>query len=159
MSDELKRTIRILRNEKVGTDSRGRTVWTKPIEPAELELMSTMMLEKLLESGDEDQKRRLRELAESGDGVIACNSRTDEFEVIRDADLEAALQAANDPDAPNRLPQYTLERVDEGNDGEELSLVTTQALRKILGHPGPESEDDPDTATEQGGGYNPYDHG
>ena len=36
MSDDLDNTVRIQRHSRVGTASRGRTAWTKPVEPVEL---------------------------------------------------------------------------------------------------------------------------
>lgn len=156
MSDDLKRTIKIRVNEKVGTDSRGRSVWTKPVEPVELELMSTQMLEGIIHSDDEDRMSQLHALADSEDGVVACNTINDKFEVLRDAELEAALRAAGKED-DDTLSKYTLERTAAEDGGQELSLVTTQVLRKMLNKPslqepsGPEPED-------KGGGYNPYDN-
>ena len=157
MSDELYKTVRIQRHAKVGTDSRGRTVWTKPVEPVELELVSTMMLEQLLESGDEEHKKRMRELADTGEGVLARDTSNNEFEIVRDDELEAALQAANREDSGNALPEFTLERVDESDTVEELSLVTTQVLRRMLSAESETGADDSENSPDTGG-YNPYDH-
>ena len=93
MGDDTGKTIKIRRNEKVGTDSRGRTVWTKPIEPVELELMSTLMLEQIILSDDEESKKQLRALTDGNDGVIACDTTNNKFEVVKDDELEVALQA------------------------------------------------------------------
>ena len=158
MSDELDKTIKIQRHAKVGTDSRGRTVWTKPVDTVELELVSTMMLEQLLEEGAEEHAGRMRELAETGNGVLARNTSNDEFEIVRDDELEAALQAANREDAGKASPEFTLERVDETDDAEELSLVTTQVLRRMLSGDQDSDADDSDSSGDPGG-YNPYDHG
>jgi hypothetical protein len=57
--DELSQTVKIRISRKVGTDSRGRTVSTKPVEPVELELISTVMMRQILASGDEEEKRRI----------------------------------------------------------------------------------------------------
>ena len=156
MTDELDKTIKIQRHAKVGTDSRGRTVWTKPVEPVELELVSTMMLEQIIESGDEEHTKRIRELADTGEGVLARDTSNNEFEIVRDDELEAALQAANSEDSGTALPEFTLERVDEPEAAEELSLVTTQVLRRMLS--AESGEDDSDNSDDTGG-YNPYDHG
>lgn len=157
MGDELDKTIKIKRHAKVGTDSRGRTVWTKPVEPAELELVSTMMLEQLIESGIDDHKQRICELADADEGVLARDTRNNEFEIVRDDELEAALQAAN-READGDLPaEFTRKQVIETDTKEELSLVTTQVLRKMLGGESDAGEDEPD-APDDPGGYNPYDH-
>ncbi len=158
MSDDLKKTIKIRRNEKVGTDSRGRTVWTKPIEPVELELMSTLMLEQIILSDDEDHKKQLHALTDGDDGVIACDTTNNKFEVLKDNELEAALEAANNPDVSNELSHYTLEQADTTDVDEELSLVTTQVLRKILSPSSPNSPDELDSG-DSGDSYDPYDKG
>ena len=157
MSEELDRTVKIQRHAKVGTDSRGRTVWTKPVEPVELELVSTMMLENLIESADESHKQRMRELADGQEGVLARDTSNNEFEIVRDDELEAALQAAN-RETTGKVPAgFTLERVDESDSVEELSLVTTQVLRKMIGGE-PETDSDDLDLSDDAGGYNPYDH-
>lgn len=156
MGDNLKRTIKIRVNEKVGTDSRGRSVWTKPIKPVELELMSTQMLEKIIRSDDEDRKRELQALAGGEDGVIACDTTSDKFEVLRDVELEAALRAAESPDDMETVSKYTLERVGIQEGDQELSLVTTQVLRKML-KGSSSSEPSELDSDDKAGGYNPYD--
>lgn len=159
MNDDLDKTIKVQRHSKVGTDSRGRTVWTKPVEPVELELVSTMMLEQLLEDGDEQHRERIRELAEGEDGVLARDTKNEEFAIVRDDELEAALQAANRGDPGTTQPELTAERAEESDDIEELSLVTTQVLRTMLaGESEADAADDLD-APDDPGGYNPYDHG
>ncbi len=158
MGDDLSRTIKIKRDSKVGTDSQGRTVWTKPVEETEFELVSTVMLKQILESGDDDTKDKIRALADAQDGLLAWSTDSNEFEILPDDELEAALQAANNPESPNRLQQFKLERVSETEEeDEELSLVSTQMLRRIL-DVDDEGGDEPE-AEEIGGGYNPYDHG
>lgn len=157
MSDELSRTIKIKRDRKIGTDSQGHSVWTKPVEETEFELVSTVMLKQIIESDDHPKKEQLRALADEEDGVLACATGSDEFEILPDDELEAALQAANNPESPNTPRQVTLERVGEPDDEEELSLVSTQMLRKVLA-----IDDESDAAPEEeggGGGYNPYDRG
>ena len=158
MGDDLKKTIKIRRNEKVGTDSRGRTVWTRPIEPVELEIMSTLMLEQIILSDDEDHKKQLHALTDGDDGVIARDTANNKFEVLKDDELEAALQAANNPDVSNELSHYTLEQADITDVDEELSLVTTQVLRKILSPSSPSNPDELDSG-DNGDGYDPYDKG
>ena len=156
MSDDLKSTIKIRLNEKIGIDSRGRSVWTKPIEPVELELMSTQMLETIIHSDDKDRNMQLRALADGEDGLIACDTTNNKLEVLRDIDLEAALRAADNPDANDEVSKYTLERTGTQEVEQELSLATTQVLRKML--KGPSSRDlNEQDSEDQAGGYNPYD--
>ena len=139
MGDELRRTVKIRRDRKVGDDGSGRNVWTKPIEEVELELVSTATLKRVLESGEKAHKARLRELADGKDGVLARSSENNEFQILAEDD-------------------FTLEPVDRPGGEEELSLVTTQALRRILKTEGASEGGQQDTRDE-GGGYNPYDSG
>lgn len=155
MSDELDKTIKLKRNSKVGTDSRGRNVWTKPIEPTELELVSTVMLQKILATGDESQKKKIREAAEAKDGVLAKDSGSNEFEIITEDELEAAIAAADSEADGDQNTEFTLELVGDSEGEEELSLVTTQALRKIF--TGDEEEASEQDGPADPGGYNPYD--
>jgi len=125
MSDELFKTVKIKINRKVGTDSQGRTVWTKPVEETEFELVSTEMLKGILESGDDQKKDQIRALADEEDGVFACASDSDAFEILPDEELEGALMDAENPESPNMPRRFTLERISELDEGEGLSLVST----------------------------------
>ncbi|MCG8370703.1 MAG: hypothetical protein MJA32_09355 [Proteobacteria bacterium] len=158
MSDELKKTIRIERDAKVGTDELGNTVWTKPVEPAELELVSTVMLKQILDSGDEARRQRLRSLAEERDGVLVRDAQTQTLEIISDEVVEAALGAgAQTPDATGRAG-VVYEPASSSDDGEALSLVSSQALRRILKDEAPSAEGPDEIGSEDdGGGFDPYD--
>ena len=157
MNDELKRTIRI-KKPRVETDERGRTVWAGPVETTELELVSTMMLKKMIDSGDEARKRRLREAAEQKDGVLARDTSNDEFQIIDDDDLKAALDSAGNDDA--EPAGVAIEQIPLGTGSEEeLSLVSTQALRHMLDQDHapddePDGPDDPEIAEDRS--FDPY---
>lgn len=88
VSEELKHTIKIVKQSNT--------------EPVEFELVSTVMLQKILKSDDEKAKRSVEKAAKSGDGVLALNTDNDSYEIV-----DAA-----------------------GN--EEFSLVSTQMLRHVL---------------------------
>jgi len=107
VSEELKHTIKIVRNSKS--------------ETAEFELVSTMMLQKILESDDEKAKRSIEKAADGGDGVLALDTDNDSYEIV-DADSARC------------------EIVDAGGN-EEFSLVSTQMLRRILHKDEPEAEE------------------
>ena len=139
MSDELRKTVKIKRDRKVGTDDRGRSVWTNPVEEVELELVSTVQLKRILDSGEKEHKDRIRELADGKDGVLARSTGTNEFEILSE-------------------DSFTLEPVDKPAGEEELSLVTTQQLRRILQTDGA-SQDAEHGAKDEGGGYDPYESG
>jgi hypothetical protein len=155
MADDLKQTVRILRRAKVATDDRGRTVWVDPIETAELELVSTSMLKRVLSSDDEDRKRKIKEVADGKDGVLAHDVENDSFEIIDDADLQAILDSVpQGMDAVKAADVIYTPLHDRADSDDELSLVSTQALRRILN-----IEDEPQEAEEKDDdkGFNPYD--
>lgn len=157
--DELRQTIKIQISRKVGTDSRGRTVWTKPVEPVELELISTGMMQRILASGDEEEKRRIRAAAESKEGVLARDTSSDEFEILDDEELQAALDAAGDDYVFERPADVVLEPLNQSAENEELSLVTTQALRKILGKDEKEDAEVTEVRKDDQVGIDPYNSG
>jgi hypothetical protein len=155
MSKSLTKTVRILKPARVKTDDRGRTVWDGPVEETELELVSTAMLRTMLASGDGERRRQLKKAAAGKEGVLAKNLTSGTFEIIDDDDLKAA----------DVTWQPLRQRADTAN--EELSLVSTQALRKILGQPEKKKEParketgkkDRKKDVLPGGGFDPYNSG
>jgi hypothetical protein len=155
VTDELKQTVRIVRNAKIATDDRGQSVWVDPIETAELELVTTTMLKRVLNSDDERKKQQIREAADGKDGILVHDPDLDRFAIIDDADLHEAIAATAGAES-TRAADVTFEAITRRADGddEELSLVSTQALRRIL-HIEPEQDDDVG-ALDEGGGFDPY---
>ncbi len=157
MSDDLKKTMRLVRRNKCITDERGRTVWNVPIENTELELVSTQRLKQMIETEGRDAKQRIARAAREKDGILAHSASDDRFQIIDDDDLMAALDSAaeiGDRDvslASADEPQFD----DKDEDAEELSLVSTQMLRQMLGD---DEDEDDDGETTPEGGFNPYDH-
>jgi len=161
MPDDIDKTVRIRRKPKIKTDERGRSVWAEPVETEELELVSTTMLTKILSSDDEKARKRIADAAEGKDGVLAHDAQKNTFEIIDDDDLRAALESADSTPQLERLADVVLEPVSpksEDDDEEELSLVSTQMLRRILAGDDPESNLDPGEPEDTGGGFDPYDH-
>lgn len=156
MGDELKQTVRIKRGEKVGVDEQGHSVWTKPVETVELELVDTIMLKKILDSDDEEKKQRIRSLADTGEGMLVRATESQDFEIISDEDLEMALAASEQASAFTRPADVVLEPASPADGEEELSLVSTQVLRQMLSHDDGSVTGESDDPDEQGG-YNPYD--
>lgn len=136
MSIDLTRTVRIIRKPKVALDERGHNVWVDEVETAEFELVSTMMLQAIIESGDDAQKAQLRAAADAGDGVLTHDAEKNLFEIVDDEDLMAALRNADDS-APPSVGE-TVETIDEQDD--QFELVSTQMLKAML---------DPDSAQEK----------
>ncbi len=158
MSDDLFKTVRIVRRSKVATDERGHSVWVDPVDSAELELVTTTMLTRMLESDDEERNRRLVEAAQGKDGLLAHDRDNDCFEIIDDADLQAAIEASAGDAPPTRSADVTYEVVAEREDvDEELSLVSTLALRRMLR--GEDSGTDDELSVDEGGGFDPYNSG
>ncbi len=157
MTEKLKRTVRILRHPKVTLDDRGRSVWIDPVKSAELELVSTVMLERVLKSDDEGRKKKIRAAATGKDGVLAHDWENDSFKIVHDAELMALLEMTPDGMVAIKSADVIYEpagSLDEA--GEELSLVSTQALRRILKIDEPEAPSGDDDSANCG--FNPYDN-
>ncbi len=152
MNDKLNQTMRIRRSPKVTTDDRGRTVWADTVETAKLELVSTQMLEQIIEAGDIDTHDHLREVAEGKDGLLARDIDKGRFEIISDEELQHILDGTDMEPAAKSAAGLIEEPVAEpATDEEELELVSTQMLRIIL------SPDDEEPSAAEG--FDPYDHG
>jgi hypothetical protein len=160
MADDYTATIRIRRPSKITTDERGRSVWAGEIETAELELVSTAELEQLLASSDEKSRTAIEQaLAGDAEGVLARDPTTGLFQIVSEEEVAAALAKER-----GGAPRGRLEPVE----GEELSLVSTQVLRRRLestspkpvrpGSPGKPAR--PVAASrpkrDEGGGFDPY---
>jgi hypothetical protein len=172
MGNDYVPTVRIRRPAKVTTDNRGRSVWAETIETAELELVSTSELQKILDSTDDDTRSAIeRVVTGEEEGVLARDPATGLFEIISDADLQSILDSNDDLAKAvhtTRPADVTLEPVSRNaaSAGEELSLVSTQVLRKILGKDSPKAAKKPTTATQpvkpgkdKSGGFDPYNSG
>lgn len=163
MAEDYIPTVRIRRPAKVTTDDRGRTVWADTVETAELELVSTAELQKILASTDEDTRSAIQSIIrEEEEGVLARDPTTGLFEIISDADLQAILENTNDLPKTRRSADVTLEPVNrQEDDDEELSLVSTQVLRKILAKDSPKaaSPSKDKLPRDKGGGFDPYNSG
>jgi len=148
------------RPAKVQSDERGRSVWADTVETGQFDLVTTEELRAILDSSDEEAVRSIEEVA-AGDteGVLARNTATGMFRVIDENELQALM--AND-----RGRDESFEAVEElSQDDEEFSLVSTQALRRMI-HPDSEAAESApgDGAPEmgipqKGGGFDPYNSG
>ena len=138
---------------KIRTDERGRTVWTSPVAATDFELVTTQELRAILKSTDEQSVRAIEDVAKTTDaeGVLARNSETGMFQIVRDAELQELLD--RQPASPAPTADVTLEPGNAApDDAEGLSLVSTQALRKII-HNEPQDDGDDEPAS---GGFDPY---
>lgn len=162
MSDDYVATVRIRRPARVSTDG-GRNVWEGTIETVQLELVSESQLQAILDSGDEDTQGSIRQvLSGKEEGVLARDPATGLFQVISDDDLQAILDENEDLPIRRRPADVTLEPA--ADEGEELSLVSTQMLRKIIksdaqkpSKPVPGVK--PKAPKDRSGGFDPYNSG
>ena len=152
MNEKLKQTMKITRRPKVTTDDRGRTVWDGTVETANLELVSTQMLKQFIEADAEGTKDDLLDLAAGSDGLLAHDADKGRFEIISDEELQRILDGTDMQPAEKNVAGLIEEPVTEAVvEEEELELVSTQILRRILI---PE-DDEPNTES----GFDPYDSG
>jgi hypothetical protein len=146
MPEDMPNKVLIRRPTRVKTDSRGRSEWADPIESAEIELVSTQTLKQILSSSDDKNRKSIKDAVNTAaDGVLARDPATGFFEIIDDTDLQAILDANTDLPKLSRPTDVTLKPLHDYADNENLSLVTTMALRKVL------AKDNDDVTTEPGG--------
>ncbi len=157
MNDKLTQTQRILRSPKFTTDDQGHTVLVDTVDKPNLELMSTQMLQTVIDGNDADAKADLRELADGENGLIARDMDKGRFEVINDEELQRILDGS-DPDSVKKglagsVEEESVEIVDDGDD---LDLVSTQMLRIALN-----LNDDEETPAESfvDESFDPYNKG
>ena len=154
MSDDTPNKVLVRRPTKIKTDSRGQSVWADPIESAELELVSTQTLKQILSSSDGRNREAIKDAASTAtDGVLARDPATGFFEIINDTDLQVILDANSDLPKLSRPTDVTLEPLHDYADDENLSLVTTMALRKVLMDDNDDATNEPQVDTS---GMDPY---
>lgn len=157
MTDDLKQTVKIVRKPKVTTDARGRTVWSDPVETANLELVSTQMLNQLIASGDEDARNQIRDAAAGKDGLLAHNTDSERFEIISDEELQQILDSGHElHEARNFVDSIDEPMADSTAADDELELVSTQLLRQILD---PAAADSGADDAKPDAGFDPYNKG
>lgn len=153
-------TVRIQRPRKTTTDDRGRTVWNGPVEDVELELVSTTALQKILHSDDGRTRGEICKLvAGRKDGVLARDAATGVYQIVSDADLKTALATGEVRDKPKREAEVTAAPINEKTRlaADELSLVSTQVLRKVLKPDGTAEYEMPTVGKkDKYGGFDPY---
>jgi len=155
MSEKPPPKVLVKRPSKVRTDDRGRSVWADPAESAELELVSTQTLKQILASDDPRNRKSIENLATTiNDGVLARDPATGLFKIIDEEELQQILRNETGLPKLNRPTDVTLAPLHDYADADHLSLVSTQALRRVL-KPNEETEEDPPLEADRG--FNPYD--
>jgi hypothetical protein len=157
MRDKSPHKVLVPRPGKIRSDGRGRSVWVDPVESAELELVSTQMLKQILTSRDASERNAIEKVADTAiDGVLARDTGNGQFEIIDDDDLRAILDANKELPKLDRPADVTLRPLRDYVDDERLSLVSTQALRKVLRRDDGDKHE-PTISESEAGGFNPYD--
>lgn len=156
MADNAPQKVLVPRPDKITSDGRGRSVWVDPIENAELELVSTQMLKQMLASRDASERAAIKQVADTAiEGVLARDPSNGQFEIIDDEDLKTILDENDGLPRMTRPADATLEPLKDYADDDRLSLVSTQALRRVLNDDDEEKESAP--AKPESVGFNPYD--
>lgn len=157
MTDDAPKKVLVNRPAKVAIDGHGRSVWVDPVDSAELELVSTQMLKQILSSHDESDRKAVEKAADTAtDGVLARDPVSGGFEIIDDDDLQSLLDENQGLPKITRPADATLQPLRDYVDEDQLSLVSTQALRKILNDDSDDSQA-AETAEDKSVGFNPYD--
>ncbi len=162
MAKDHTKTVQIRKVDKVAPDLRGRSVWLGKVEPVELELVSTTALQTILKSEGGKTRVEIQKLAAGRkNGVLARDTATGHFRILSDADLRKAATVPPG-EGPKRGSVVTGAPLSETarKKAEELSLVSTQILRKVVKPGGEASLEKPKPAGKKDkfGGFNPYDN-
>ena len=162
MSKDPTRTVQIRKIDKVAPDHRGRSVWLGKIEPVELELVSTTALEKILKTEGGKTRSEIQKLAAGRkNGVLARDTATGHFRILSDAEFKKVATTPR-ADGPKRSGVTTADPLSETTrlKAAELSLASTQFLRKVVKADQKADVEKPKAATKKDkfGGFNPYDN-
>jgi hypothetical protein len=158
MSRDFTKTVQIRKIAKVAPDHRGRSVWLGKVEAVELELVSTTALEKILKTEGDKIRTEIRKLAGSRkDGVLARDTATGHFRILSETDLERAATAPPG-EGPKRGNVVTGAPLTETvrRKADELSLVSTQILRKVVKADATKAKGP--AKKDRFGGFDPYDN-
>jgi len=162
MAKDHTKTVQIRKADKVAPDHRGRSVWLGKIEPVEPELVSTMALQTILKTEGGKTRIEIQKLAAGRkNGVLARDTATGHFRILSDAELKKAATAPRG-EGPKRSAVVTAPPLTETTrkKAEQLSLVSTQILRKVVRPGGGTEIEKPKAAGKKDkfGGFNPYDN-
>ena len=133
MKNKLNQTQRLFRSSRLATDDRNRGVLVDTAETGTMELMSTHMLQMVIDSNDTEANDNLRKIAEGESGLVARDVDNDRFAIISDEDLQNILDGSDTGPGANVRARFVDEVLVETVDGDdELDLVSTQMLRIAL---------------------------
>lgn len=141
---------------RVHTDEHGHSVLDGTVNTGKFELVSTQRLKALLEDEKSGHRESAAKLADSDqDGYLAQDS-SGHLQIIDDDELQSLLDASHPAPAKSR-PATVAPEPATADDDEELSLVSTQRLRKLLDIPeGPGDKAAEKPIKDEIGGFDPY---
>jgi hypothetical protein len=122
----------------------------------EVELVSTQMLKQILCSKDVENRRGVADAAKrDGEGVLARDPETGYFVILDEDELKAIVESGQELPKLSRPSDVTVAPLHDYADSEHLSLVSVQALRRVLDDH--EGEDQEVESVEAGDAdFNPY---
>ena len=149
MSEERSARVVVRRSLKDATSQLNQSLVSKTVEDAKLQLISTQMLKQILCSSYHDDRNAIRDAADTSvDGVLVRDTTTGLFQIIADAVVQTIL------DENEHLPNLscpvdvTMEPLHDYADSENLSLVSTRALRSVFADDEIVEEVDPETEAD-----------
>lgn len=120
----------------------------------ELELVSTQMLKQILSSKDFENRQGVADAASRhGEGVLARDPQTGYFEIIGEEELQAIVDSGQKLPKLRRPSDVTASPLHDYADNDHLSLVSIQALRRVLQDDTGKEETESVTTDED---FNPY---
>ena len=130
-------------------------------EPVELELVSTIVLDKILGSADGKTRDEISRLAKGRkDGVLAWDTATGVFKIVSHDDARKRVHRGIERSVPGQAAVTQNPATKKGQQStDELSLVSTQVLRKVLNLEEPAEKEKPAVGTvkkDKYGGFDPY---
>jgi hypothetical protein len=93
------------------------------------------------------------------DGILARDTATGVFQIVSDEDLKSAMDTGEVRDTPTRGAEITADPISEQarQAAAELSLVSTQILRKVFKPDGTSGYETPKAGKkDKFGGFDPY---
>jgi hypothetical protein len=122
---------------------------------AELELVSTQILKQILASNDAENRKAVEAAAKTtAEGVLARDPSTGFFEIIDEEELQAIVDSGQELPKLSRPSDVTATPLHDYADNEHLSMVSADALRRVLDDDNEDGESE--AAEADAGEFNPY---
>jgi hypothetical protein len=133
----------VLVRRPAAAEADGDSARADPGAGNEVELVSTQMLKQILCSKDVENRRGVADAAKrDGEGVLARDPETGYFVILDEDELKAIVESGQELPKLSRPSDVTVSPLHDYADSEHLSLVSVQALRRVL-------NDDDDAGAEE----------